>query len=201
MNHHQYHQITKTPVSFESSNLGTVENTATNCLKVSLGFQTPCEDVFGPQKQSKNISKTKTHSKEVFGRLGYIASTSFGPQNHEKWRLWALKIWVISVISSRFWIILANLHIMTILKATNHRFKIIPSMNCSTPAWVLYRSIFFFVTSLPLARFTNNLNTPLKTNMSPENQWLEDVFPIQIQGGPLVVIDKVITPINGLING
>ena len=23
-------------------------------------------------------------------------------------------------------------------------------------------------------------NTPLKTNMSPENQWLEDVFPIQI---------------------
>ena len=24
------------------------------------------------------------------------------------------------------------------------------------------------------------LNTPLKTNMSPENQWLEDVFPIEI---------------------
>ena len=22
--------------------------------------------------------------------------------------------------------------------------------------------------------------TPLKTNMSPENQWLEDVFPIEI---------------------
>ena len=23
-------------------------------------------------------------------------------------------------------------------------------------------------------------NTPLKTNMFPENQWLEDVFPIEI---------------------
>ena len=23
-------------------------------------------------------------------------------------------------------------------------------------------------------------NTPLKTNMSPENQWLEDVFPIEM---------------------
>ena len=23
-------------------------------------------------------------------------------------------------------------------------------------------------------------DTPLKTNMSPENQWLEDVFPIEI---------------------
>ena len=23
-------------------------------------------------------------------------------------------------------------------------------------------------------------NTPLKTNMSPENQWLEDVFPTKI---------------------
>ena len=26
----------------------------------------------------------------------------------------------------------------------------------------------------------NLLRTPLKTNMSPENQWLEDVFPIEI---------------------
>ena len=25
-----------------------------------------------------------------------------------------------------------------------------------------------------------NSNTPLKTNMSPENQWLEDVFPTKI---------------------
>ena len=24
------------------------------------------------------------------------------------------------------------------------------------------------------------LRTPLKTNMSPENQWLEDVFPIEM---------------------
>jgi len=24
------------------------------------------------------------------------------------------------------------------------------------------------------------VNTPLKTNMSPENQWLEDVFPTEI---------------------
>ena len=29
-------------------------------------------------------------------------------------------------------------------------------------------------------RFTSPSVTPPKTNMSPENQWLEDVFPIQI---------------------
>ena len=29
-------------------------------------------------------------------------------------------------------------------------------------------------------RFTSPLVTPPKTNMSPENQWLEDAFPLQI---------------------
>ena len=28
--------------------------------------------------------------------------------------------------------------------------------------------------------FGDTVTTPLKTNMSPENQWLEDVFPTQI---------------------
>ena len=34
--------------------------------------------------------------------------------------------------------------------------------------------------------------TPRKTNMSPENQWLEDVFPIEIVGDMLVFgsVDK-----------
>ena len=31
-----------------------------------------------------------------------------------------------------------------------------------------------------LVPFKKKWNTPWKTNMSPENQWLEDVFPIEI---------------------
>ena len=31
-----------------------------------------------------------------------------------------------------------------------------------------------------LKRFRKKYHTPLKTNMSPENQWLEDVFPTEI---------------------
>ena len=33
---------------------------------------------------------------------------------------------------------------------------------------------------LVLKRMRHNQTTPLKTNMSPENQWLEDVFPTEI---------------------
>ena len=36
-------------------------------IYISLGFQIPCEDVFGPQKPTQ-----KTKPEQVFGRLGYV---------------------------------------------------------------------------------------------------------------------------------
>ena len=44
----------------------------------------------------------------------------------------------------------------------------------------LFKVIFFTVCAMANHHQTTIWNTPLETNMSPENQWLEDVLPTEI---------------------
>ena len=54
------------------------------------------------------------------------------------------------------------------------------SFGSNLGTYSIHRASVFLITYFLRKTIQILTNTPLKTNMSPENQWLEDVFPTKI---------------------